>query len=331
MSERRTGPELPAIGEPVAGVVDIQAARARAAIDPDAALTRLTGGGIFAEGPVWSPRLGGLLYSDIPGDRATLWRPGTGPTVWRQPTGKANGNTLDHEGRVLTCEHAGRRVSITELDGTRRTLVDRHEARRLNSPNDVVVKSDGTIWFTDPPYGILDDDHGVKAEQEQDGCFVFRYDPRDGSLAVVSEVFEHPNGLAFTPDEQRLYISDTSAAAGHGQRRHHILAFDVVDGVRLGEAELFAVMEPGVPDGFRVDVNGDVWSSAADGVHVLGLDGREIARIRTPELVANVCFGGPDGRQLFIAAETSLYVVDTRVVGAGVAAAVGRGEQPPRG
>jgi gluconolactonase len=182
-----------------------------------------------------------------------------------------------------------------------------------------VVKSDGTIWFTDPPYGIILPDEGTPAPQEQEACFVFRFEPEDGELTAATDTLVHPNGLAFSPDESVLYVSDTSAAidpVGH----HHIIAFDVVDGRRLERPRVFAVIQPGLADGLRVDERGNVWTSAGDGIHVLAPDGRDLAAIRVPEITSNCVFGGPDGRRLFITASASLYAIETRVRGSGVAA-----------
>jgi gluconolactonase len=315
---------VPAVGESVDGAVIIIDPAATLLIDPSARLTRLTGGGIWAEGPVWLPEERTLQYSDVRADRGIRWSEEGGGVVWREPNDHTNGNTLDREGRVIHCEHANRRIARTELDGTRHGLVDRFEGRRLNSPNDVVVKSDGAIWFTDPPYGIILPDEGTPAPQEQAGCFVYRLEPDSGGLTAVTDAIVHPNGLAFSPDESVLYVSDTSAAIdpdGH----HHIVAFDVVDGRRLEHPRVFAVMEPGLADGLRVDEHGDIWSSAGDGIHVLAPDGRDLARIRIPEITSNCVFGGPDGRRLFITASSSLYAIDTRVRGSGVAASLLRG------
>jgi gluconolactonase len=314
---------IPTVGSSLGGVVRLADERARALIDPEVRLHRLSGGGIWAEGPVYLPNGATLMYSDVRADRGMRWSEPLGGYVWRQPNDHTNGNTLDREGRVIHCEHGNRRIARTELDGTRVGLVDSYEGKPLNSPNDVVVKSDGSIWFTDPPYGIIFEEEGQLAPQEQAGCFVFRFDPERGDLVVVSDVLTHPNGLAFSPDERLLYVSDTSAAVTD-DGNHHILVFDVVDGTSLRDPRVFAVMDPGVADGLRVDERGNVWSSAADGIHVIGTDGAELARILVPEVTANCVFGGLDGRRLFITASSSLYAIDTRVVGAGVAAHVAR-------
>jgi len=316
---------IPDIGTGLDGAVEILDTRALRSIDPAARLMRLTDGGIWAEGPVVLPSGSGVMYSDVRMDRAMLWTAATGGRVWRQPNDHTNGNTLDREGRIIHCEHGDRRVARTELDGTRHGLVDAYEGKRLNSPNDVVVKSDGTIWFTDPPYGIVLPDEGHPAPQEQAGCYVFRFDLDSGELTVVSDSMTHPNGLAFSPAEDRLYVSDTSAALADGGN-HHILAFDVLHDSRLGDPRIFKVMEPGIADGLRVDEHGDVWTSAGDGIHLIGSDGVDLAVVHVPELTANCVFGGDSGRSLFITASSSLYVIETLVQGAGVAAAVARGE-----
>ncbi len=320
--------DLPEVGRSIDGAVEIIEPRAAGLIEPAARLVRLTGGGVWAEGPVYVPAGDALLYSDVRADRGMRWTEAGGGEVWRTPNDHSNGQTLDREGRVLHCEHANRRVARTELDGTRGGLVDRYEGKPLNSPNDIVVKSDGTIWFTDPPYGIVLPEEGTPAPQEQAGCFVFRLDPGNGDLSVVSDEIIHPNGLAFSPDESRLYVSDTSGSLDP-RHNHHIVVFDVVAGRRLERLRVFKVMEPGFADGLRVDEHGNVWSSAGDGIHVIDPDGTDLARIRVPEVTANCVFGGTDGRRLFITASSSLYAIDTKVTGSGVAARVLREAQAP--
>jgi gluconolactonase len=205
-------------------------------------------------------------------------------------------------------------VSRVEHDGSLRTIADRYAGGRLNSPNDVVVGSDGAIWFTDPPYGIVSDHEGHKADSEQAGCFVFRCDP-DGTLALVSDALQDPNGLAFSPDESILYVSDTSADRQEGGR-HHLFAFDVVGGTRLENGRVFAVCDPGLFDGFRVDVDGNVWTSAYESVEIYAPDGVRLGRIPMPEVVSNCTFGGPSGRTLFITATRSLYALTVATTGA---------------
>ncbi len=285
-------------------------------IDPDAELRRLWTGGDWTEGPVYVPAEDCVYWSDIPNDRVLRFSEADGASVAVHPAGYANGHTLDHEGRIVRCEHGGRRVSRLEHDGSLHTIADRYAGGRLNSPNDVVVKSDGAIWFTDPPYGIVSDREGHKADSEQEGCFVFRCDPAAGSLQLVSDGLEDPNGLAFSPDESILYVSDTSAARHEGGH-HHLFAFDVVDdGTRLVNQRVFAVCDPGVFDGFRVDVDGNVWTSAGESVVIYAPDGTRLGRIPMPEEVSNCTFGGPAGTTLFITATSSLYALTVATTGA---------------
>ncbi|MGH2910530.1 MAG: SMP-30/gluconolactonase/LRE family protein [Solirubrobacteraceae bacterium] len=306
-----------------APTVEIEDARLAPLVDPGARLRRLWTGGEWAEGPVYVPAEDCVYFSDIPNDRVLRFSETDGASVALAPAGFANGHTLDREGRVVRCEHGGRRVSRVEHDGTLSTIADRYAGGRLNSPNDVVVKSDGTIWFTDPPYGIVSDREGHKADSEQAGCFVFRCDPADGSLTVVSDALEDPNGLAFSPDESILYVSDTSRAR-RDTGRHHLFAFDVVDGgARLDGPRVFAVCEPGVFDGFRVDVAGNVWTSAGESVAVYAPDGVRLGRIPLPEVAANCTFGGPAGTTLYIAATSSLYALTVATTGARSTAAAG--------
>lgn len=275
----------------------------------------LAGGAAWAEGPVYLPDQDAVIWSDVRGDRVHRWTAAGGDTTLYSPGDFANGHTLDRDGHVLACEHGRRRIARYEADGTRTTVVDRYEGRRLNSPNDLVVASDGAVWFTDPPYGILDDTEGHAAESELGGCFVFRLDRDTGELAVVSDAMAHPNGLAFSPDESVLYVSDTSGARIQGGH-HHILAYDVVDGGRgLANPRTFVVMEPGFADGFRVDVDGNVWTSAGDGIHVLDPRGVELGRILLPEVASNCVFGGHDGRRLFVTATSSLWSIEVGVRG----------------
>ncbi len=282
---------------------------------PNGWVERLHTGMRWAEGPVWFGDGGYVVWSDIPNDRMLQWVDGLGVRTFRQPSNYANGNTRDLEGRLITCEHGARRVTRTEIDGRITVLADRYKGKRLNSPNDVVVKSDGTIWFTDPPYGIMNDYEGHKADMELDGCYVFRLDPRAGELTVVADDFVRPNGIAFSPDERRLYVSDTSISHDPNGNRH-IRVFDVDEKGRLSNGRVFAVVTPGCSDGFRLDTAGNVWTSAGDGVHCYAPDGTLLGKIRIPEAVSNLCFGGPKRNRLFITATTSLYSVYVGVNGA---------------
>ncbi len=289
-------------------------------ISGNARLVRLWTGAAWAEGPVYFRDGDFLLFSDIPNNRIMRFVPdhtGLGGTmsVYRQPANNTNGHTRDNEGRLVSCEHGGRRVSRTELDGTVTVVADRFNGKRLNSPNDVVVKSDGTIWFTDPPYGIMTDLEGWQGEQEYGGCHVFCFDPRSGELRVAADDFVKPNGIAFSPDEKILYIADTGASHDPDGPRH-IRAFDVGDDGKLRNSRIFATCDAGLFDGFRCDTAGRVWSSAADGVHCFAPDGTLMGKIKVPEVVANVCFGGLKRNRLYICGTTSLYAVLTHVNGA---------------
>ena len=280
-----------------------------------AELVWLAGGALWAEGPVYVPADDAVIWSDVRRNVVHRWTEADGVTDLYRPSDFANGHTLDHDGTVLACEHGPRRVARYEADGSRTTVVDRFEGHRLNSPNDLVVASDGAIWFTDPPYGILDDSEGYKADSELGGCFVFRLDRATGELTVVTDVLTHPNGLAFSPDERTLYVSDTSIARIEGGNRH-ITAFDVVDGRRLERPRVFHTIEPGASDGFRIDVDGNIWTSAGDGIHVLDPEAVELGRIILPEEASNCTFGGPDGRRLFITATSTLWSIEVGIRGA---------------
>ena len=261
----------------------------------------------WAEGPAWFPAGRYLLWSDIPNDRVLRWDATDGSvSVFAEGAGNQNGHTVDREGRLVACEHRGRRVSRIEHDGSVTTLADRFEGKRLNSPNDVVVASDGGIWFTDPTYGIDSDYEGDKAASEIGASNVYRIDP-DGTVAAVATDFVKPNGLAFSPDESVLYIADTGATHVEDGPRH-IRAFSVSDN-RLSGGDVFATCDVGLFDGFRVDEDGNIWTSAGDGVHCYTPEGDKIGRIVTDEVVANVEFGGLKRNRLFICATTSLRAV----------------------
>jgi gluconolactonase len=263
----------------------------------------------WAEGPVYFADGRYLVFSDIPNNRMLRWDEESGHvSVFRYPSGFANGNTRDRQGRLISCEHGNRRVTRTEPDGTITVIADRAGGKRLNSPNDVVVKSDGTIWFTDPPYGILTDYEGHKAESEIGGCHVYRCDPETGEISAVATDFVKPNGLAFSADERQLFVAD-SGRSHAPDAPHHIRVFDVTDGRKLTNGRVFATIDPGVPDGFRLDEDGNLWVGAGDGVHCFDPNGKLIGKILTPEAVANVTFGGAKRNRLFIAATSTLYAV----------------------
>ena len=260
----------------------------------------------WTEGPVWFGDANCLLFSDIPNNAIMRWTPGQGISTYRQPSNYANGHTRDREGRLVSCEHGTRRVTRTELDGSITVIADSYQGKRLNSPNDVVVRSDGTIWFSDPHYGIMTNYEGFKSEQELP-CNVYRVDPANGTITAVLTDFNCPNGLAFSPDETRLYVADTGRMFGSDPQ--HIRMFDCDAAGSLSGGGVFHVINPGCADGFRLDSDGNIWSSAADGVHCISPDGVLLGKIRVPELVSNVCFGGRAKHQLFITATTSVYTV----------------------
>jgi gluconolactonase len=274
----------------------------------NAPLERLADGCRWTEGPVWFGDAGCVLFSDIPNDRIMRWCESGGLSIYRQPSAYANGATRDREGRLVSCLHGRRAVVRTEPDGMITVLADRYQGKRLNSPNDVVVKSDGSVWFTDPHYGIMTDYEGQRAEQELP-CNVYRLDPESGSLDVVADTFAGPNGLAFSPDESRLYVAETGRMFDTDATRH-IRVFDVApSGERLLRERVFHAISPGAADGFRCDDEGNLWSSAADGVHCISPEGEPLGRILVPELVANLTFGGPARNRLYICATTGLYAV----------------------
>jgi gluconolactonase len=284
-------------------------------INGSAQLETLATGLRWAEGPVWFGQGGYLLWSDIPNDRIMRWIPGVGTDVFRVPAGNTNGHTRDREGRLVSCSHGNRHVERTEHDGSITVLASEHDGKPLNSPNDVVVKSDGTIWFTDPAYGIESDYEGHKSPQEQAGCYVYCLDPKNGKLRAVVTDMDRPNGLAFSPDESILYVAD-SAASFSKDRPHHIRRFKVSGGNKLSGGSVLAVIDPGLPDGIRVDVDGNVWSSAGDGVHILSPEGALLGKITTPKGVANITFGGPKNNWLFICATDSVHLLHTMTNGA---------------
>lgn len=283
-----------------------------------AALDRLHTGCRWAEGPVWFDDMQCLLWSDIPNQRILRWAAdsagGGSVTTFRQPSHFANGQTRDRLGRLVTCEHGRRRVTRTEPDGSITVLADSFQGKPLNSPNDVVVHSDGSIWFTDPTYGILSDYEGYRADPEQPVHGVYRVDGLTGAIDLMADDFCQPNGLAFSPDEGILYIAD-SGASHDGSKPRHIRAFDVADG-KLTKGRVFAVIDAGIPDGIRSDLAGNLWSSAADGVHCFAPDGHRLGKILVPETVANLTFGGPRRNRLFITATTSLYAIYVTTTGA---------------
>ena len=274
----------------------------------NARLDHLYSGCRWAEGPAWFGAGRYLVWSDIPNDRQLRYDETTDSvSVFRSPANYSNGNTVDRQGRQVTCEHGARRVTRTEHDGKITVIADRFEGKRLNSPNDVVVKSDDSIWFSDPTYGIDADYEGHKAESEIGRSNVYRVDPQSGAVTSVIIDMIKPNGLAFSVDESQLYVADTGRTHG-AEHPKHIQVFDVA-GNRLSGGREFAECTVGLFDGFRLDVDGRIWTSAGDGVHCYDPDGTLIGKIHVPEGVANVCFGGLKRNRLFICGTTSLYAV----------------------
>jgi gluconolactonase len=273
-------------------------------------------GARWTEGPAYFPAGRYLVFSDIPNNRVMRFDECTGSvSVFQQPSGYANGHTVDRQGRLVTCEHGGRRVTRTEHDGRVTIIADSYNGKRLNSPNDVVVKSDGSIWFTDPPYGILSDYEGHKSESELGANYVFSVDAVTGKVRVVADDFIRPNGIAFSLDEQRLFVVDSAGGRTPGQPKN-IRVFDVTDQGTLSNGREFADCTAGRFDGMRFDDAGRLWAAADDGVHCLNSGGALIGKIRIPEICSNVVFGGPKRNYLFICATTSLYGVLLPVNGA---------------
>ncbi|WP_428374365.1 SMP-30/gluconolactonase/LRE family protein [Lichenicoccus sp.] len=283
----------------------------------NAGIERLASGTRWGEGPVWFGDCRSLFWSDIPNNRILRWDEASGRTsVFRSPSGFANGNTRDRSGRLVTCEHGGRRVTRTEYDGSITVLLDRWNGKRLNSPNDVVVKSDGSIWFTDPPFGLQTHYEGAVEAQELPAC-VYRIDPHSGQASVVADDVLGPNGLCFSPDERVLHVVES-----RGEPSRKIRSFDVVGDVRLGGSRVLIDAGPGTPDGMRCDVDGNLWvgwgmgDPALDGVMVFEPGGSPIGRIGLPERCANLCFGGRHRNRLFMACGHGLYAVFVNSQGA---------------
>ncbi|HVJ53514.1 MAG TPA: SMP-30/gluconolactonase/LRE family protein [Aliidongia sp.] len=303
--------------DPAVEILDPSFAKYRVTL---AAVERLATGCRWSEGPVWFGDGRYLLWSDIPNNRMLRWDEETGAvSAFRKPSDNANGNTRDRQGRLITCEHRSRRVTRTEYDGSITVIMDSFEGKRLNSPNDVVVKSDGSIWFTDPTFGILSYYEGEQAEPELP-TNVYRFDPKTGRATVITGEIPRPNGICFSPDESRLYVVVSGAVP------RLIMAYDVVDdGERIANGRVFVdAGEHGAPDGFRCDVDGNLWAGwgmgpGHDGVMIFSPHGQPIGRIALPERCANLCFGGRWRNRLFMAASQSLYAlyVNTQGVAGG--------------
>ena len=277
----------------------IESEEFRAILAPDSKVEEIAGGFGFTEGPVWMGDH--LIFSDLRKDRLHRWTAEDGVSVFREPTGRVNGNTRDLEGRLVTAGHVSRNLQRTEGDGSVTILADHYEGMRLSSPNDLVVKSDGSIWFTDPPYTITPE------QQELPLSYVFRFDPADGALTPVTGDLDRPNGLCFSPDESLLYIADSA--------RRHVRVFTVVDGVRLEGGDVFCEIDPGFPDGMRVDTEGRLYSTAQDGLHVYSTAGERLGKVLTPETAANCSFGGDGDHTLFITATTEVHAVTLAAAG----------------
>ena len=288
-----------------------------------ARLERLCTGATWSEGPVWLREDDCVLWSDIPNNRMLRWSAADGMTVWRDGVEFTNGHTRDLNGDLLHCSHGLRAIVRTPLHQGRidamttdQIVVDSYQGKRLNSPNDMVVKRDGTIWFTDPPYGIVSDREGHKGASEQVANHVFCFDPATQHLTAATAWVQEPNGLAFSPDESLLYVSDTSAALrGPGSGNHHIAVFDVSGDNRLANPRVLAEVNPGLSDGFRLDLQGWLYTSSADSVQVFHPEGALLGKIAVPEKVGNLCFGGALGNHLYIAASTSLYRIVLNTTG----------------
>ena len=292
---------------------EIHDERFRSMVLSNAPLQTLGEGYGWLEGPVWFADHDCLYVSDIPNDRILRWSESGGVSVFRRPSGFANGHARDRQGRLLGCSHHDRCITRTELDGTVTVLADRYAGKRLNSPNDIVCRSDGTIWFSDPIYGISTDYEGGKQVSELPPT-LYRLDPATGELTVAADDFQGPNGLAFSPDERFLYVAESGRQFDRDPRQF-IRRFSVDENGRLGGGDCFHKINPGFADGMRVDEQGNVWSSAADGVHCISPDGALLGKILTPSLVSNLAFGGRNRSRLFICASHRLMAIYTNVRG----------------
>ncbi|NUN67418.1 SMP-30/gluconolactonase/LRE family protein (plasmid) [Pseudanabaena biceps] len=288
--------------------IEIYDDRIKLLIHPDAVLQKIASGVVWSEGPVYIREDDSIIWSDAHGNRLLRWSDLDGVSVLRDPSDFQSGNYRDREGRIVACSSGLRAIIRQEFNGEWQTLVDRYQGKRLNSPNDLVVKYDGTIWFTDPPYGLTQPNQGYGGTQEQVGSYVYRFVPDTGEIEAVITDMLRPNGLAFSPDEQILYVSDSSAFdLPNGY--HHIRAYDVVNECKALNGRVFTEISPGEPDGLRVDIQGNIFVTSQDSVQVYAPDGTHLGKILVPETCANLTFGGQEGDRLFIAASTSLYAI----------------------
>lgn len=293
--------------------LDLHDDRFAALVHPMSQLECIADGFTWTEGPVWFGDNDCLLFSDIPSRRILRWSDTEGLSTYRAESGFNNGNTRDREGRLIGCRHGARDVVRTEIDGSLTVLADSYNGKRLNSPNDVVVSSDGAIWFTDPTYGIISNFEGYRSEPEQASHNVYRLSA-EGELSVVVSDFTQPNGLCFSPDESLLYIAESGSS--HDDSVPSVIRTFGVKGSGLVDKGVFATIDTGLPDGIRCDTAGNLWSSAADGVHCFAPDGTLLGKILVPQVVSNLCFGGADGQRMFITATTCVYRVFVDAKGA---------------
>ncbi|MDF5721261.1 MAG: SMP-30/gluconolactonase/LRE family protein [Rhizonema sp. PD37] len=294
--------------------IEIYDERMQKLVRPEATLQKIAEGVVHSEGPVYFHEDESIVWSDAHDNRLFRWSASDGVSVLRNPSDYQSGNYRDLEGRLVSCSSGKRAIIRREYDGQWKIIVDRYQGKRLNSPNDLVVKSDGTIWFTDPNYGITQPNQGYGGEQEQPGCFVYRFDPVTDEINPVVTDMVRPNGLAFSPDEKLLYVSDT-AAFNIPQGPHHIRVYDVVEGRHVNNGRVFAVIDPGQPDGLRVDEYGNIFATSQDSVQVYASDGTRLGKILVPETSANLTFGGPQRDRLLIAAGKFLYAIDLNTRG----------------
>jgi gluconolactonase len=294
--------------------IEVYDDRMAALMRHDTSLQKVANGAVWSEGPVYVTEDDSVVWSDAHGDRLLRWSVGSGVEVLRQPSQYQSGNYLDLEGRLVSCLSGGRAIIRQEHSGEWQILVSRYQGKRFNSPNDLVVKRDGTIWFTDPPYGLTQPNQGYGGQQEQPGCFVYRFAPDTQEIDAIITDMTHPNGIAFSPDESLLYVSDSSSF-DIPQGAHHIRVYEAVGDRQMANGRVFAVINPGQPDGLRVDALGNVFVTSRDGVQVYAPDGSRLGKILVPEICSNLTFGGMNGDRLFIAAGRSLYAIDLNTRG----------------